>query len=52
MSQSAEPLRRELTYNFPDEYVRKNEIVLNQQPVVARFKLVPLIPAAPAATQP
>ncbi len=50
-SQSAEPLRRELTYNFPDEYVRRNEIVLNQQPVIARFKLVP-ITSAPVTTQP
>ena len=39
---SAEPLRRELIYNFPPEYVRRDEIVLNQQPAVARFKLVPL----------
>ncbi len=40
-----EPLRRELIYNFPSEYVRKDEIMLNQQPVMARFNLVPL-PAA------
>jgi hypothetical protein len=39
---SAEPLRRELIYNFPDEYLRKDEIRLNQQPVTARFKLMPL----------
>jgi len=39
---SAEPLRRELIYNFPPEYVRKDEIALNQQPVVARFNLIPL----------
>jgi len=45
---STEPLRRELTYNFPDEFVRKNEIVLNQQPVIARFKLTPITPAQPA----
>ncbi len=44
---STEPLRRELTYNFPDEFVRKNEIVLNQQPVIARFKLTPITPAQP-----
>jgi len=37
----AEP-RRELVYNFPIEYVRKNEIELNQQPIIARFKLTPL----------
>jgi hypothetical protein len=41
-AKSAEPLRRELIYNFPDEYVRKDEIRLNQQPAIARFKLVPL----------
>jgi hypothetical protein len=39
---STEPLRRELIYNFPSEYVRRDEIMLNQQPVTARFKLVPL----------
>ncbi len=39
--------RRELVYNFPDEYVRKNEIILNQQPVTARFKLVSLSAEAP-----
>lgn len=43
------PLRRELIYNFPDEYLRKDEIRLNQQPVTARFRLIPL-PAA--ETQP
>jgi hypothetical protein len=32
--------RRELIYNFPTEYVRKDEIVLKQQPVIARFELV------------
>jgi hypothetical protein len=42
---SAEPLRRNLIYNFPDEYLRKDDIRLNQQPVTARFKLMPL-PAA------
>jgi hypothetical protein len=41
-AKSAEPLRRELIYNFPPEYVRKDEIVLNQQPAVARFNLVPV----------
>ncbi len=39
---STEPLRRKLIYNFPDEYIRKDEIRLNQQPVTARFKLIPL----------
>jgi len=39
---AAEPLRRKLIYNFPDEYLRKDDIRLNQQPVTARFKLIPL----------
>ena len=34
--------RRKVVYNFPPEYVRKGEIMLNQQPVTARFKLTPL----------
>jgi len=42
---STEPLRRDLIYNFPDEYLRKDEIRLNQQPVTARFKLIPLLSA-------
>ncbi len=42
---ATEPLRRVLIYNFPDEYLRKDDIRLNQQPVTARFKLIPL-PAA------
>ena len=46
---SIEPLRRELIYNFPAEYVRKGEIELKQQPVVARFKLIPL-PSAETAS--
>ncbi|MBN1392168.1 MAG: hypothetical protein JW947_05125 [Sedimentisphaerales bacterium] len=41
---STEPLRKELTYNFPEEYVRKDEIRLNQQPVTARFRLIQLSP--------
>ena len=40
------PLRREVVYNFPDEYVRADEIRLDQQPAVAVFRLV-----APAAEQ-
>jgi hypothetical protein len=36
---STEPLKRELIYNFPAECVRNGEIELNQQPVIARFKL-------------
>ena len=45
---AAEPLRRNLIYNFPDEYLRKDDIRLNQQPVTARFKLIPLAPAETA----
>ncbi len=41
-SRSTEPLRRELIYNFPDQYLRTDDIRLNQQPVTARFELVPL----------
>ena len=37
-----EILKRELTYNFPSEYLRSEEIKLNQQPVEARFKLLPV----------
>jgi hypothetical protein len=34
--------RKPVVYNFPDEYVRRDEIRLNQQPVTAQFKLIPL----------
>jgi hypothetical protein len=33
---------REVIYNFPPEYLEKNEIKLEGEPVVARFKLIPL----------
>lgn len=46
---SAEPLRKQLIYNFPPEYIRKDEIVLNQQPVTARFKLIPISAETPPA---
>lgn len=44
--------RRAVVYNFPDEYVRKNEIRLEGEPKEARFKLIPLKPAEtpPAGT--
>ncbi len=35
-------LTTKVVYNFPDEFLSKDEIVLNQQPVTARFKLIPL----------
>ena len=34
-------VERTLKYNFPDEYVRKGEIELDQYPVTVKFKLVP-----------
>lgn len=33
---------KKVVYNLPEEFVRKDEIRLNQQPATARFKLVPL----------
>jgi hypothetical protein len=50
-SKSAE-LRRDLVYYFPPEFVRSDEIVLNQQPVQARFRLISLAPETPAAAAP
>jgi len=35
---------KKVVYNLPEEFVRKDEIRLNQQPATARFKLVPLAP--------
>jgi len=40
-----EEAKRELTYNFPAEFVRRGEIELKGQPVVARFKLIPVTSA-------
>ena len=37
-----EQLKREVVYNFPEEFVRKGEIKLNQQPAEAKFKLIPV----------
>jgi len=50
-------LRRDLIYNFPPEFLRRDEITLNQSPVQARFRLTPIAaettPGAPApVTQP
>ena len=39
---NSEEVRRELVYNFPEEFVSKDEIRLNQPLVQAIFKLVPL----------
>jgi hypothetical protein len=38
----SEEVRRELVYNFPEEFVSNDEIRLNQTRVAAVFKLVPL----------
>jgi hypothetical protein len=37
--------RREVVYNFPEEYVRKNEIRRRDEPAEAKFKLIPISPA-------
>jgi hypothetical protein len=51
--ESAQEIRRDLVYNFPPEFLRKDEIALNQSPVQARFRLVPIAGEAPApVTQP
>lgn len=47
-AQSTEWVPRELTYNFPADYVSKGDIELNQEPVTARFKLI----ALPSAESP
>ena len=50
-AKSTVPLRRELIYNFPAEYVRKDEIRLNQTPAIARFKLIPLTAPGPTVSE-
>ena len=47
-SSADEPLRKQLVYNFPAEYLRKDQIMLNQPPVIARFRLIPLSAQSPA----
>jgi len=47
---STDEQRRKVVYNFPEDSVRKGEIILNQQPVIARFKLTPLARAEPGTT--
>lgn len=44
--------RRDVVYNFPKEFVQKNEIRLKGEPETAEFKLIPLSPAEtpPAGT--
>ncbi len=41
-----EGVSRAVVYNFPPEFITKDEIQLNQDPRVARFTLVPLASAA------
>jgi hypothetical protein len=48
----AQEARKQLIYNFPQEFVRKDEIILNQTPVQARFRLVPLSADVPASVVP
>jgi hypothetical protein len=43
-------VRRALVYDFPQEFVRTDEIMLNQTPVQARFRLTPLTPAPTEST--
>ena len=33
---------KEVQYNFPEDSLRKGEIFLDQPPVIARFKLIPI----------
>ncbi|MGA2070318.1 MAG: hypothetical protein ABSG97_03135 [Sedimentisphaerales bacterium] len=46
----APEIRRDLIYNFPPEFLRKDEIALNQSPVQARFRLMPITPETPAVS--
>lgn len=41
-------LRRDLIYNFPSEFLRRDEIALNQSSVQARFRLTPIVAETPA----
>ena len=44
-TKATEPIQRELVYNFPPEFVQKDEIRANQQqPPKVRFRLIPLSP--------
>ncbi len=45
-----EEIRRDLIYNFPQDFVRRDEVVLNQTPVQARFRVVPLAPGGADTT--
>lgn len=40
--QAEDVIRRDLRYNFPARHLRENAVELNQEPVSARFRLVPI----------
>lgn len=44
-----EEQQRGVFYNFPEEFVRRNEIKLKNPPKQAKFFLIPLTPATPPA---
>ncbi len=44
--------RKEVEYNFPDEFVSQDKIRLNQPAGIARFKLSPIEPAASSPAAP
>lgn len=46
----APEIRRDLVYDFPPEFLRRDEITLNQSPVQARFRLMPITAETPAAS--
>jgi hypothetical protein len=50
-AKTTEVQRRIVKYNLPMEFVRQDQIRLNQQPVEARFRLIPL-PLPEPETQP
>jgi hypothetical protein len=39
---TADEQRRAVIYNFPEDAVRRDEILLDQQPAQARFRLIPI----------
>lgn len=39
---TTEEQKREVVYNFPEKFLRKGEIELNQKPAEAKFKLIPV----------
>jgi len=45
------PIQRRVSFNFPDEYVQKNEIEADQPPPTARFTLQPIVESAGTTTE-